>query len=48
MKTTTIAFDIDGTLRCNKKEYWHWNAVGAIPNEEIRSLLITLSKFKII
>lgn len=46
MRKITVAFDIDWTLRCNKKEYWVWNAIWAIPNEDIRTLLITLSKFK--
>ena len=46
MKKIKIAFDIDGTLRDNKEEYGVWNPVWATPNENIRSLLITLSKFK--
>lgn len=46
MKKIIIAFDIDWTLRNNEKEYWVGNAIWAVPNEEIRSLLIMLSKFK--
>lgn len=40
MNKTLIAFDVDGTLRCNTIED------KIVPNEEIRSLLVTLSKFK--
>ena len=46
MKNIIIAFDIDGTLRNNEKEYWIWNPLWAIPNERIRTLLITLASFK--
>ncbi len=46
MKKITIAFDIDGTLRNNKKEYPHGCTKKVVVNEEIRTLLITLSKFK--
>lgn len=40
MKTVTIAFDIDGTVRDNT------NATTPVPNERIRTLLVTLSSFK--
>lgn len=40
MKKVLIAFDIDGTLRNNAE------AVHPLANEEIRTLLILLSKFK--
>ena len=46
MRKITIAFDVDGTLRCNKDSYEIGNAIHANPNEDIRALLITLSKFK--
>lgn len=39
MKRVVIAFDVDGTLRDNTKE-------GVIANEDIRTLLRILSKFK--
>lgn len=39
MKKITIAFDIDGTLRNNTQER-------VVANEDIRSLLVILSKFK--
>lgn len=39
MRTITIAFDIDGTLRNNTKEK-------VVANERIRTLLIILSSFK--
>lgn len=39
MRRVVIAFDVDGTLRDNTKE-------GVIANEDIRSLLRILSKFK--
>lgn len=42
MHTTTIAFDIDGTLRSNSVE----QTTAPVPNEDIRSLLILLSRFK--
>jgi len=40
MKTVTIAFDIDGTVRNNKY------ANVPIANERIRTLLVTLASFK--
>jgi len=50
MKNITVAFDIDGTLRNNSKDNsLHPMADSGqtpIANEEIRSLLIILSKFK--
>lgn len=39
MKKITIAFDVDGTLRNNQKDF-------PIANERIRTLLITLASFK--
>jgi len=39
MKTVTICFDVDGTLRNNKSDK-------VIANEDIRSLLRILAKFK--
>ncbi len=39
MKTITIAFDVDGTLRNNVSEQ-------VVCNERIRTLLITLASFK--
>lgn len=39
MKKTVIMFDVDGTLISNEKDPYH-------ANEEIRSMLITLSRFK--
>lgn len=38
MKKITIAFDVDGTLANSKKEQ--------VPNERIRTLLVTLHSFK--
>ena len=46
MKSVTIAFDVDGTLRNNRKAYERGNPFGAQPNERIRSLLIALASFK--
>lgn len=50
MKKFLIAFDVDGTLRSNKEDTESHPSLssGAVPfaNEEIRSLLIILSKFK--
>jgi hydroxymethylpyrimidine pyrophosphatase-like HAD family hydrolase len=47
MKKVVIAFDIDGTLRDNRKAYNHADATGNIKiNERIRSLLTTLASFK--
>ena len=37
MKQVTIAFDVDGTLRNNRKAYERGNPFGAQPNERIRS-----------
>lgn len=42
MKKITIAFDIDGTIRSNTVD----QTKAPVANEEIRSLLIILSKFK--
>lgn len=42
MKKTLIAFDIDGTLRDNTVD----QSLAPVANEEVRSLLITLSRFK--
>ena len=42
MKTILIAFDVDGTLRDNTAD----QLKPPVANEEIRSLLIILSKFK--
>ena len=42
MKTIKIAFDIDGTIRDNTAD----QLKAPVANEEIRSLLIILSKFK--
>lgn len=42
MKKVLIAFDIDGTLRSNTVD----QSIHPIANENIRTLLITLSKFK--
>lgn len=42
MKTVTIAFDIDGTLRNNTVDQNR----PPVANEDIRQLLITLSRFK--
>jgi hypothetical protein len=39
MKTVTIAFDVDGTLRSNKDD-------SMTANERIRTLLVALSSFK--
>lgn len=41
MKTITIAFDVDGTLRNNQDD-----SKGMIANERIRNLLVILSSFK--
>lgn len=41
LKEVLIAFDIDGTLRNNDI-----SPIAPVANEEIRTLLITLSKFK--
>lgn len=46
MKKYVIAFDIDGTLRSNKKHYELRDAEGVIANERIRTLLVCLSSFK--
>lgn len=46
MKKISIAFDIDGTLRNNKYGYGVGDARFAVPNERIRTLLITLASFK--
>jgi len=50
MKKITIAFDVDGTLRDNKfdstSEITPFPTDKPIANEEIRTLLIILSKFK--
>lgn len=46
MKKTLIAFDIDGTLRDNSKDNDEKVPMYPVANEEIRSLLIILSKFK--
>lgn len=46
MKKILIAFDIDGTLRNNSKEYDHGSVEKVKPNERIRSLLVTLASFK--
>lgn len=42
METVLIAFDIDGTLRDNTVD----QSLEPVANENIRTLLITLSKFK--
>jgi phosphoglycolate phosphatase-like HAD superfamily hydrolase len=42
MKSVVVAFDIDGTLRSNTDD----QTAAPVANEEIRSLLITLAKFK--
>lgn len=39
MKTVTVAFDVDGTLRNNRKDDF-------VPNERIRSILVSLASFK--
>ena len=46
MKKIKIAFDVDGTLRDNTKPYDYGCTENVKANEEMRSLLITLSKFK--
>lgn len=47
MKKITIAFDIDGTLRSNLISGMYYKDKSKIEaNEEIRTLLILLSKFK--
>jgi FMN phosphatase YigB (HAD superfamily) len=43
MQTIKIAFDIDGTLRCNAEER---HKVDIEQNENITTLLVTLAKFK--
>lgn len=46
MQKVIVAFDIDGTLRNNEKSYEHQDAGNVIINEEIRTLLVILRKFK--
>ena len=47
MKKTHIAFDVDGTLRCNKKPYPDYPAhEPVVINERRRTLLVTLASFK--
>lgn len=46
MKTITIAFDIDGTLRNNQDHYDHGEIGSPKANERIRSLLVILASFK--
>lgn len=46
MKTITIAFDVDGTLRNNQDFYEHGDSGSPLANERIRTLLVILSSFK--
>jgi FMN phosphatase YigB (HAD superfamily) len=46
MRPVIIAFDIDGTLRNNKKEYARGSTGGVVWNDRICQMAVILSKMK--